>query len=305
MLRFRSPVTLLALACLAATPLAAQMRDALPVPRGVVRIGAGASYAQWTERFGAGGAAESLGVPFSSAFAPPLAGLQATQSELERFFGATATRTGGPAAPDPVTLGTVAVRASAERVHLPFFVEVGVTERIALRAGLSAQRDHGELVRTGFAGGNVGLNPDANTNARVLGTIDPAFANLGRARFLPDSASPLGQELIRRANLLAGGNAGLRLPGTALGASALLGADSLALAQFAAPRRWRAEGASAGVRVQLRGAGEGLTERGVRSALIVEGRLPLDRRARGVEILAPPRDVIGPEAAAELRAAKV
>ena len=293
-----------ALLLVAAAPaLHAQERDALAVPRGTIRLQAGAEYAQWSSRYGAGGGEDPLGAPFSVRLSPPaFAPLERTERELQRFFRATDARAGTSGVSEEVTLGTLDLGAAAERVRLPFFAELGITRRVAVGAGFTLERAGVELQRARLAGGSVGLNPDSAANRQALAALDPAFGNLGGARFLPDSASALGQELLRRANLLAGGNAGLRLPSSALRVNAGLSGDSLPVAQLAEADRWRPGAVTAGVRLQLSGAAETPTTRGIRSALLLRTAIALREDSEPLGALTPDREVSTAEISAELRA---
>ena len=261
---------------LAPSQLPAQGADAFPLRRGLLRFEVGSTYAAWEGiRVGSGdavGIGATASVPLNSAnFAP----LRTAEVELNRFFRATDQPGGGiPVAnAEVLTLGTLHVGASAERERVPIRLSLAVTNRLSVAAAAVVSRGRVHVQRLSFQGGTVGLNPNPESNAAALAAIEPSYGTLGASPFLPLADSPLGEAL--RARVAARGGT-LVLPDSAASAD-----QFRALISLGPERRWRAESAQFGVRMQLLGADDSTAAPdGIRAAISVRGSVPL---ARGLD----------------------
>lgn len=299
----------LVLLLLAPATLRAQGEDAVPLPPGVLRFGVAGVYTQWDAELRDGGATP-IGAPFSIPLNPgSFAPLRPLRDDLNRFLRATDARTGGDSALTAdgaaLALGTLDVAATASRTEVPFRVQLGVTRRLAVRAGVGLGRERVEVQGVALAAGALGENPNAAANREAFAAIDPAFGDLGASPFLPLVGSPLGQELSRRVSAL--GGPAVQLPDSAVDADeirALLLADPLQNATLRPDRVWRVEAAQAGVRFQLLGAGLRFPagQRGVRAALSVDGRIPVAPASERNPLFSGTRAGATPEVDAALRA---
>jgi hypothetical protein len=133
--------------------------DAVPVPRGAVRVGVRAGFANWDDVF-LDGRRVAAGTPFTrdSILARDLAALGAASAPL-------ATLTGGSFA---VSLGSLGVDQRARRVTVPFGVELGATSRltVALRGTfVTAESEQAIAINADVAAATFGLNPALTSSA--------------------------------------------------------------------------------------------------------------------------------------------
>ena len=282
----------------------AQGPDARVLPRGIIEVGAQGIYSGYDERFGGG--REPLGSAFAALLQPRADSLTRPalgplRSNLNSFFAAT----GGAVNTDDLSGGTVNALFSGDARDVPIRVALGLTNRITVDATLPLSR-RGTSVRGIFLeGGNIGLNPDATLNGRLLGRAG-AFGALGASPFLPIEGTPAGDELRARLRAIdpALGDS-LRLPTRGVNIPELLAdptraallspAEAGALTQGNARSSFQIGDLELGARFRLAGNAPlwGLPEdsafvRGFRAAAGARVRLPTGRLGRSLFLLEEP-----------------
>lgn len=273
-----------------AAPAAAQERDARVTPFGTIRLEAAGIHTTWSARFGTPSGDDTARTPLGADVRVRLGpenvpALAALEGSLNEVFAATDTVDAAPgfrAGPQDVVLGESELAYAVDRVVAPMAVEVGVLPRVSVRIGTSVVQHTASVRRYGFAGGLVGVNPDAAHNREVLGRIDAALEAVGSGAWLPTAGSPAGGALQARVRAVLPDDS-LRLPQRAPTAAELaqgLAGTALAVPQLGrAADEWQLGDAELGVRVQfLDNVRQPLPEaRGValRAALGVAARLPL------------------------------
>lgn len=156
--------------------------DALPIPRGGLRIVVSGLWNDYAERLDAAGTRTRLfaGLASDSAGVGLVPGLAPTQQALRILTGQSGYR---------LSLGALTADGEVRQSIAPIAIEYGVLRRLSLRALLpyAESRDLNQLLlnRTG-TGANVGVNPAFGatgasaraTNAALLGQIDAARSQL-------------------------------------------------------------------------------------------------------------------------------
>ena len=305
--RFRAAGALLLAAALFPAAARAQGPDARTLRRGWLEFRAAGIYQQFNSRFGGGGS-EPLGAEFQAELTPlaegilnPLVG--PVRTGLAAFFTGTAAQVQNPVTPAEVTGGTLRAELANDVRRAPFSLAYGLTRRITVQVTVPIERNGTPVTALGFAGSNLGLNPQAVANAAVLAKIDSSYAALGKATLLPVAGTPAAVELQRRVKALAGGDT-LVLPTAVASLTSLFAQnglitgitreDSLALRASSAATRYYLGDVEAGVRLQLLnttgGASYALARpAGMRAALTVNARIPTGPRADTAFLLILPR----------------
>lgn len=173
----------LAAAVLAAAPAAGQaglshIENAVPVPQGMLRLGATPSWARWDSRFtGSGNETEPLGAALSAEQlgTAEIPALTTLESALRNLTGDPAFR---------LSLGYASAYTSVRAVVTPISLEYGVTRWFSLGVTVPIVQRHRELVldlaAAGDSAGNVGPTAagiDAQVYAQaaqLAGEIDAA-----------------------------------------------------------------------------------------------------------------------------------
>jgi hypothetical protein len=128
--------------------------QALPAPRGVLRMTIAPSFESFDERFLPDGETEPLGARLTTAMfgESVLPTLSTTSAAVRSLSGVTAF---------DASLGASSLRASTSINTLRLGAELGLTHRIAIRASLPIVRTRTEVALSlnGAQGGNLGVNP--------------------------------------------------------------------------------------------------------------------------------------------------
>jgi hypothetical protein len=293
---FRTAAAALAALALAASAAAAQGPDARVLPRGILEVRAFGTFTGFDERFDGG--RDPLGTGFAALLQPradTLAALGPLRQRLGAFFGAT----GAPVTPE-LSAGTVRALLAGDQRDVPFTFALGLTRRITVEATVPLVRQVTSVGGIYLAGGNVGVNPNAALNGRVLGRVDTAFAALGASGLLPVEGTPAAIAL--RARVVARGVAdSLALPTrgvlisellTRTGETGLSGAERAALTTGGARTGFALGDVQLGARMQLANTAtawglpeDSLRGRGFRAAAGGRVRLPTGPRNGALYLL--------------------
>ncbi|HEX8906852.1 MAG TPA: hypothetical protein VF771_18525, partial [Longimicrobiaceae bacterium] len=310
MTRFRTAAGALLLLAVAlpARARAQGFEDARVLPRGYVELRGGGVYTQWNSLFGSGGTVP-LGALFGTQLQPladqllePV--LPPLQTGLAAFFAGTAGQVQNPVSPDSVTAGLVNAGLAGDVRRAPFTLSYGLTSRIMVGVTVPFERNATSVSALLLRGGNVGVNPAADSNAAILGRISSQYAALGGQALLPVTGTAAAVELQRRAKELAHDT--LNLPERAVNLNDLLANTTLAallgpeekaaLQQVSGATPFLLGDIEVGARIQLLNSVREYPvpdtgrAKGMRSTLAVNLRLPTGARADTFFLLVNPRE---------------
>ncbi len=271
----RTPTLVLAALLLLPARGAAQAGQAQVIPRGTVSVQVAGHYASYRERFG-GALGAGVGGPLSATRFPSLLPLQ---TELNRFYGATAGPTPFTATPENLLLGSLRLDLAADAREVPLTVEAGIRRGLSARVVVPFERRGTSVLASLLEGGTLGANPDTLGNRTRFGRV-AGFAALGASRFLPTSTSAAGRAIQER--LLAATADTAILPVSALttgGLDTLLMGEDFGLVPLRTNRNsWRLGDVEVGLRYQLSDPFPGPevpdSAGGIRAAVGLSARLP-------------------------------